>query len=83
MAGLLYKKIKWNMLHGMPVLLTDIIHYASFVKEIISVLIPKFFSKRIAALIDELKKKKKKLSLKNLRTLTPYIFDELVSLGIA
>lgn len=44
----------------MPVLLTDIIHYASFVKEIISVLIPKFFSKRIAALIDQLKKNKKK-----------------------
>lgn len=49
------------MLYGMPVLLTDIIHYASFVKEIISVLIPKFFSKRIAALIDQLKKKKKKM----------------------
>ena len=45
----------------MPVLLTDIIHYASFVKEIISVLIPKFFSKRIAALIDQLKKKKNML----------------------
>ena len=66
----------------MPVLLTDIIHYASFVKEIISVLIPKFFSKRIAALIDQLKKTKKKNAfLKNLRTLTPYIFDKLVSLG--
>ena len=42
----------------MPVLLTDIIHYAYFVKEIISVLIPKFFSKGITALTDKLKKKK-------------------------
>ena len=44
----------------MPVLLTDIIHYAYFVKEIISVLIPKFFSMGITALTDKLKKKKKK-----------------------
>ena len=54
MAGLLYKKIKWNMLYDMPVLLTDVIHYASFVKEIISALIPKFFCKGIAALTDKL-----------------------------
>ena len=45
----------------MPVLLTDIIHYAYFVKEIISVLIPKFFSKGITALTDKLKKKKNAL----------------------
>ena len=57
MAGLLYKKIKWNMSYDMPVLLTYITHYASFVKEIISALVPKFFSKGITALTDKLKKK--------------------------
>lgn len=41
----------------MPVLLTYITHYASFVKEMISALVPKFFSKGITALTDKLKKK--------------------------